>query len=120
MTIHEEVFSLNLFTLEFFENLKVFDLFLLGVCFKTKVEHKKLKVSSSKTLELTTLGSSYHIEMNPGEMGFYDRVVIQDVLKEMASTHTLTNKNSNVNFKGQSPLVPFEFCNSVSKLFMFL
>lgn len=55
---------------------------------RVKLEHKSFKVRS-KTIELTTIGSNYHIEMNPSDAGINDRVVVQDVIKEIASSHTL-------------------------------
>lgn len=33
---------------------------------------------------MTTVASSYHIEINPGDAGIYDRYVVQEVIKEMA------------------------------------
>ena len=73
---------------------------------KIRTEHKSFKVNS-KTIEITTLGSNYHIEMNPCDAGIYDRVVVQDIIKEIASSHVLTttkssfgqkeNKNKNTN-----------------------
>jgi len=56
---------------------------------KIKTEHRSFKVNSSKTIEITTLGSNYHIEMNPSDAGIYDRVVVQDIIKEIASAQSL-------------------------------
>lgn len=53
-----------------------------------KVEQKTFKVNT-KTVEVVTLGSNYHIEMNPAEVGNNDRLVIQEVVKDIAQTHTL-------------------------------
>lgn len=33
--------------------------------------------------------SNYHIELNPGDAGIYDRFVVQDVIKEMAANKSL-------------------------------
>ena len=33
---------------------------------------------------MTTVASAYHIEINPGDAGIYDRYVVQEVIKEMA------------------------------------
>eukprot|EP01083_Nonionella_stella_P278726 947917_1 len=71
---------------------------------KIKTEHRSFKVRS-KTIEITTLGSNYHIEMNPSDAGIYDRVVVQDIIKEIASSASLVsaaqqfkaNKNNNNN-----------------------
>jgi len=65
---------------------------------KVKVEHREFKATASKKIELTTLGSAYHIEMNPQDAGIYDRVVVQDIIKEIASSHTL-DSHSQKTFK---------------------
>merc|ERR1712154_280317 len=74
---------------------------------KIKTEHRSFKINS-KTIEITTLGSNYHIEMNPSDAGIYDRVVVQKIIKEIASSQSLmsaantlsstaSNSNSNTN-----------------------
>mmetsp|Transcript_6885 Transcript_6885/g.11351 ORF Transcript_6885/g.11351 Transcript_6885/m.11351 type:complete len:385 (+) Transcript_6885:24-1178(+) len=73
---------------------------------KIKTEHRSFKVNS-RTIEITTLGSNYHIEMNPSDAGIYDRVVVQDIIKEIASSQSLitastitaTQSNHNHNSK---------------------
>jgi len=72
---------------------------------KIKTEHRSFKVNT-KTIEITTLGSIYHIEMNPSDAGIYDRVVVQDIIKEIASSQSLVSaaqivaqKNNNKNNK---------------------
>ena len=49
-------------------------------------------------MEITTVASSYHIEMNPGDAGIYDRYIVQDVIKEIASSRNLDAKHA---FKGE-------------------
>jgi len=75
---------------------------------KIKTEHRSFKVNS-RTIEITTLGSNYHIEMNPSDAGIYDRVVVQDIIKEIASSqslvaaaNTLSSNNKNKNKNGDS------------------
>jgi len=81
---------------------------------KIKTEHRSFKVRS-KVVEITTLGSNYHIEMNPSDAGIYDRVVVQDIIKEIASSQSLvsaanslmsSNKNSNKNQDKGGPTKP--------------
>merc|ERR1719499_853212 len=57
---------------------------------RTKTEHRSFKATKSKTIDLTTVGSSYHIEMTPQDAGIYDRIVVQEVIKEIASSHTIS------------------------------
>ena len=33
------------------------------------------------------MSSNYHIEMNPSDVGFDDRFVVQEVIKEIAQSH---------------------------------
>jgi len=49
-----------------------------------------------KSLELITISSNYHIEMNPSDAGFYDRVIVQEVIKEIAQTRPM---NTNRTYK---------------------
>jgi len=59
---------------------------------KLKVEGKtwKLEVGSRKVdLELTTVSSNNHVELNPSDAGSKDRYVVQEVIKEMAKSRPL-------------------------------
>lgn len=56
---------------------------------RVKLEHRSFKTSSNKNIEITTLGSNYHIECNPSDAGNQDRFVIQEVIKEIASNGAL-------------------------------
>jgi hypothetical protein len=54
---------------------------------QVKIEQRKFVApGKSKPIELTTLASSHHIEMNPSDAGSSDRAVIQEVIKEMAAS----------------------------------
>lgn len=48
-----------------------------------------LQAPSGKAIEVTTVASSYHIEINPGDAGIYDRLVVQEVIKEIAQYNPL-------------------------------
>ncbi|KAK9061479.1 hypothetical protein SSX86_018660 [Deinandra increscens subsp. villosa] len=66
---------------------------------KVKVENKNWKVDAgSRTidLELTTLSSTHHVELNPSDAGFQDRYIVQEIIKEMAKTDQLTPKERRV------------------------
>ena len=45
-----------------------------------------MKVTESKTVEVTALTSPYHTEMNLSELGSYDRAVVMTTLKEIAQS----------------------------------
>ena len=79
---------------------------------KVKLEHRTFKPNPSKTIELATLGSNYHIECNPSDVGNNDRLVIQEVIKEIASHSTLHGQAVNSNNKNFKVVV----LNEVDKL----
>jgi replication factor C subunit 3/5 len=69
------------------------DLFGPGVE-KLKTEHKtwQIKLPSRKIeVELATVSSNYHLELNPSEAGRKDVHVVQEVIKEMAKTKSSTS-----------------------------
>eukprot|EP00884_Botryococcus_braunii_P003681 jgi/Botrbrau1/13313/Bobra.0315s0011.1 len=64
---------------------------------KVKVETKPWKItlpSRNIEVELTTVSSNYHVEMNPSDVGNNDRYVVQEIIKEMAKSRTLDLKGS--------------------------
>ena len=65
-----------------------------------------------KKIEIITIASNYHIEVNPSDVGIYDRVVIQELIKTVASSNQL-NKEGQREFKvlniNQSNISHFTF-----------
>ncbi|KIM68981.1 hypothetical protein SCLCIDRAFT_1208393 [Scleroderma citrinum Foug A] len=53
---------------------------------KLKIDQRVFISPSRRKLEINLVQSNYHIEITPSEAGNYDRVVIQDLLKEIAQT----------------------------------
>mmetsp|Transcript_10606 Transcript_10606/g.10680 ORF Transcript_10606/g.10680 Transcript_10606/m.10680 type:complete len:357 (+) Transcript_10606:60-1130(+) len=60
---------------------------------RVKLEHRSFKTNTNKVIEITTMGSNYHIECNPSDAGNNDRFVIQEVIKEIASHGTLQSSS---------------------------
>lgn len=56
---------------------------------KLKIENQVFETPSKRKIEIITIGSNYHIEVNPSDVGIYDRVVIQELLKTIAQTQQL-------------------------------
>lgn len=56
---------------------------------------------SKRKLDVNIVQSNFHIEMTPSDVGNYDRVVIQDLLKEIAQTQQV-DLNAKQRFKGVS------------------
>lgn len=44
---------------------------------------------SNRKIEIMTVGSNYHLEVNPSDAGIYDRVVVIDLIKQVAQTHQI-------------------------------
>ena len=51
---------------------------------KLRIERQEFQTPSKKTIEMTTLASNYHIEINASDAGIYDRIVIQEMIKNIA------------------------------------
>eukprot|EP00941_MAST-03F_sp_MAST-3F-sp1_P002653 g2653.t1 len=56
---------------------------------KTKVENLTFKTASGRKVEISALGSNYHTELNPGDAGLNDKLIVQEVIKNMAQCSTL-------------------------------
>lgn len=65
---------------------------------RLKLEMMSFTTPSSKKLEIMTVNSNYHIELNPSDVGMYDRVVIMDIIKNVAQSLQL-NSNTQREFK---------------------
>ncbi|KAF8627060.1 hypothetical protein AX17_006400 [Amanita inopinata Kibby_2008] len=53
---------------------------------KIKIDQRIFLSPSKRKLEINLVQSNYHIEITPSEAGNFDRVVIQELLKEIAQT----------------------------------
>ncbi|XP_057313931.1 replication factor C subunit 3-like [Hydractinia symbiolongicarpus] len=65
---------------------------------KLKLEQQTFLTPSKKKIEISTIGSNYHIEVNPSDAGINDRVVIQELIKTTAQTHQF-DSSSQKSFK---------------------
>lgn len=77
---------------------------------KMKLEHRSFKTSTNRTIEISTVGSNYHVECNPSDAGTSDRFVIQEVIKEIASHGNL---QSSVGAQGARS---FKICTFIFRL----
>ncbi|KAI9889708.1 MAG: Replication factor C (RF-C) subunit [Vezdaea aestivalis] len=53
---------------------------------KIKIDARVFQTSANRKLEFNIVASVYHLEITPSDVGNYDRVVVQDLLKEVAQT----------------------------------
>ncbi|CAM9527852.1 unnamed protein product [Ascophyllum nodosum] len=58
---------------------------------RVRLEHRSFKTPSNRVVELTTVASNYHIEMSPGDAGIYDRYIVQDIIKEIAQSRSISS-----------------------------
>lgn len=65
---------------------------------KIKIDARVFQTSSNRKLEFNIVSSVYHLEITPSDVGNYDRVVIQELLKEIAQTQQV-DLNAKQRFK---------------------
>ena len=65
---------------------------------KIKIDARVFTTSSNRKLEFNIVSSVYHLEITPSDVGNYDRVVIQELLKEVAQTQQV-DLNARQRFK---------------------
>lgn len=65
---------------------------------KIKIDARMFQTSSNRKLEFNVVSSIYHLEITPSDVGSYDRVVIQELLKEIAQTQQV-DLNARQRFK---------------------
>lgn len=58
---------------------------------KIHIQNETFETLSKRKIEIKTINSNYHIEVNPSEVGIYDKVVIQALIKNTASSASLHN-----------------------------
>ncbi|XP_027054859.1 replication factor C subunit 3-like [Pocillopora damicornis] len=56
---------------------------------KLRIEQQSFTTPSNRKIEMSTIGSAYHLEINPSDAGIYDRVVVQELIKTVAQSHQL-------------------------------
>ncbi|CCW70088.1 unnamed protein product [Phytomonas sp. Hart1] len=59
-----------------------------------RLEHKSVQVTDHKVVDLTTLSSPHHIDLNPSDAGSYDRVVVMQMIREIAQTAPMATPGS--------------------------
>ncbi|KAJ1985616.1 Replication factor C (RF-C) subunit [Dimargaris cristalligena] len=65
---------------------------------KLKIDLRRFETPSRKSIELNVVTSNYHLELNPSDVGIYDRIVVQDMIKEVAQTQQV-DTNAQRKFK---------------------
>lgn len=65
---------------------------------KIKIDARVFQTTTNRKLEFNIVASVYHLEITPSDVGNYDRVVVQDLLKEVAQTQQV-DQNAKHRFK---------------------
>lgn len=65
---------------------------------KIKIDARVFQTTSNRKLEFNIVASVYHLEITPSDVGNYDRVVVQELLKEVAQTQQV-DLNARQRFK---------------------
>ncbi|KAF8245238.1 P-loop containing nucleoside triphosphate hydrolase protein [Wilcoxina mikolae CBS 423.85] len=53
---------------------------------KIRIDSRIFQTTSNRKIEFNIVSSNYHLEITPSDVGNYDRVIIQSLLKETAQT----------------------------------
>lgn len=56
---------------------------------RLRLDKRTFVTSNNRSVDINMICSNYHIELNPGDAGIYDRYVVQDIIKEMAANKSL-------------------------------
>ncbi|KAJ1038858.1 hypothetical protein NDA10_000220 [Ustilago hordei] len=78
--------------------------------YKLKVDQRVFVTPSNRKIDVNIVSSNYHIELTPSDAGNYDRLVIQDILKEIAQT-----QNVDLNAKHRFKVVVINEADSLSR-----
>ncbi|OZJ05051.1 Replication factor C subunit 5 [Bifiguratus adelaidae] len=65
---------------------------------KLKIDQRIFVTPSNRKLELNVVSSNYHLELNPSDVGMYDRMVVQELIKDVAQTQQV-DANAKHRFK---------------------
>lgn len=66
---------------------------------KKKIEFRPYETPSGKKIELSITSSIFHVELNPSDAGIYDRIIVQEMVKEIAQTQQIHGLGKNVSAK---------------------
>ena len=71
----------------------------LSIASQLKIDQRVFVTASNRKLDVNMVQSNYHMEITPSDVGQYDRIIIQDILKEIAQTQQV-DANAKHRFKG--------------------
>mmetsp|Transcript_33469 Transcript_33469/g.50487 ORF Transcript_33469/g.50487 Transcript_33469/m.50487 type:complete len:356 (-) Transcript_33469:703-1770(-) len=66
---------------------------------KLKLDKRTFETPTKRSVEVNMISSNYHIELCPADAGLNDRFVVQEIIKEIASSKSVTYTKQQVDFK---------------------
>lgn len=60
---------------------------------KLKLDNKQFTTPSNRKIEINVITSNFHCEVNPSDVNTSDRIIVQDLIKDMASSTSLSEKH---------------------------
>lgn len=60
---------------------------------KLKLDNKQYVNPSGKKIDINVITSNFHCEVNPSDVGVNDRVIVQELIKDMATSSSLSDKH---------------------------
>lgn len=64
-----------------------------------KFEHRNFETPSGRKIDVSTISSNYHIEVNPSDAGIHDYTVVRNLLKEVAQSQSISDSSGSKGFK---------------------
>ncbi|CCD22689.1 replication factor C subunit 5 NDAI_0A05340 [Naumovozyma dairenensis CBS 421] len=83
--------------------------------YRLKIDIRQFVTASNKKLELNVVSSPYHLEITPSDMGNNDRIVIQELLKEVAQMEQVDFQDSNDGLAHRYKCVIINDANSLTR-----
>lgn len=83
--------------------------------YRLKIDVRQFVTSSNRKLELNVVSSPYHLEITPSDMGNNDRIVIQELLKEVAQMEQVDFQDSKDGLAHRYKCVIINEANSLTK-----
>jgi replication factor C subunit 3/5 len=58
-----------------------------------KLDSKQYTNPSGRKIDINIITSNFHCEVNPSDVGVSDRVIVQELIKDMATSTSLSDKH---------------------------
>ena len=83
--------------------------------YRLKIDIREFVTPSNRKLELNVVSSPYHLEITPSDMGNNDRIVIQELLKEVAQMEQVDFQESKDGLAHRYKCVVINEANSLTR-----